>query len=89
MQGVCYGACEVIHDIVSTELQYVKLGRFAMPQTCENWLCLANGYVYHACQTHGIYQVLPNSTDFHRFRSSQGALKGSFEIQSVRQYDLE
>ena len=35
-----------------------------MPSTCENWLCLVNSCIYHACQTHDIYQVLPYSVDF-------------------------
>ena len=35
-----------------------------MPETCENGLGLVNIYVYHACQTHEIYQVLPYSLDF-------------------------
>ena len=49
-----------------------------MPQTCENWLDLANSCVYCACQTCEIYHVLPNSVDF--------KADGSFEIQWVRQY---
>ena len=35
-----------------------------MPETNENWLGLVNNYIYYACQTSEIYQVLPNSVDF-------------------------
>ena len=51
-----------------------------MPQTCENWLCLVKCYIYNACQTHEIYQVLPNSVDF--------KLQGSVDIHWVRRYLL-
>ena len=34
-----------------------------MPKNCDNWLGLVNSYVYYACQTHEIYQVLPYSVD--------------------------
>ena len=30
----------------------------------ENWLCLANSYIYNSHQTHEIFQVLPYSVDF-------------------------
>ena len=35
-----------------------------MPKTWENWLGLENSYIYHACQTHEIYQVPLYSVDF-------------------------
>ena len=35
-----------------------------MPETCENWLGVVNNYIYYACQTSKIYQVLPYSVDF-------------------------
>ena len=41
-----------------------KLGQFAMPKTCEKWFGHVNSYVYCACQTHEIYQVLPYSMEF-------------------------
>ena len=28
-----------------------------MAETCENWLGLVKSCIYHACQTHEIYQV--------------------------------
>ena len=40
------------------ESQCGKLGQFAMPDTCENWLGLVNSYVYHAHQTPEIYRLL-------------------------------
>ena len=45
-------------------MQYWKLGQFAMPETCENWLCPVNGCIYYAHQTCEIYQVLPYLMDF-------------------------
>ena len=50
-----------------------------MHETCENWLCRVNSYVYYACQTREMYQVLTYSMDFK-------ALPGSFETHWVRQY---
>ena len=41
-----------------------KLGRFAMPETCENWLGLVNSCVYYARQTCEIFQVLRYAVDF-------------------------
>ena len=35
-----------------------------MLETCENWLSIVNRCIYHAYQTHEIYQVLPYSVDF-------------------------
>ena len=35
-----------------------------MPETCENWLHLANSCIYYIHQTHKIYQVLYYSVDF-------------------------
>ena len=46
-----------------------KLG-FAMPETCENWLCLVNSCIYYVYQTCEIYQVLPYS-------KLQGSLKSN------------
>ena len=43
-----------------------KSGQFAMPETCENWLCLVNSHIYCVCQTYEIYQILPYS--IHRVR---------------------
>ena len=37
-----------------------KLGQFAMPGTCENWLCLVNSCIYYAHQTLDIYQAQRN-----------------------------
>ena len=42
----------------------LKLGQFAMPETCDNWLGLVKSYVYYAHQTYEIYQALPYSVDF-------------------------
>ena len=36
----------------------LKIGQFAMPETCENWLGLVNSCVYNSRQTREIYQVL-------------------------------
>ena len=48
-----------------------------MPETCENWLGVVKSYIYYACQTHEIYQILPPySVDF----------KAPGEIHWVRQY---
>ena len=46
-----------------TSWQRYKLGKFAMPETYENWLGLVNSCVHYACQTHEIYQVLTYSVD--------------------------
>ena len=35
-----------------------------MPKTFENWLGFVNSYIYHARQTHEVYQVLPYAVDF-------------------------
>ena len=35
-----------------------------MPDANENWLSLENSYVYSACQTCQIYQVLSYSVEF-------------------------
>ena len=42
----------------------VNLGQFGVPDTCENWLGLANSCAYYAWQPHEIYQVLSYSVDF-------------------------
>ena len=42
----------------------LKFGQFPVPETCENWLGLVNSCVYHACQTHEIYEILPYWVDF-------------------------
>ena len=44
--------------------QCQKLGQFAMPEPCKNWLALANSCIYYARQTFEIYLVLPYSVDF-------------------------
>ena len=54
------------------------LGQFGMPETCENWLGVANSCVYYAPQSHKIYQVLSYPVDF--------KLPESFEIHGVKQY---
>ena len=41
-----------------------KIGQFAMSRTCEKLLGFVNSYVYYACQTREIYQVLPYTVDF-------------------------
>ena len=35
-----------------------------MSKTCQNWLGLVNNYIYYACHTYEIYQVLSCSVDF-------------------------
>ena len=35
-----------------------------MPKIFENWLGLANSFVYYVCKTHEIYQLLPYSVGF-------------------------
>ena len=42
----------------------LKIGTFAMLETCENWLGLVNSCVYYTHQICEIYQVLPYSVDF-------------------------
>ena len=44
---------------MNPENAVLKLGQFAMPETCEDWLGLLNICIYYAWQTHEIYQVLP------------------------------
>ena len=53
-----------------------------MPETCENWLGLANSCVYYVRQTHEIYQVLLCSEDF-KAPPPPPAPPGSFEIHWV------
>ena len=53
-----------VPSVMQTYLAVLKLGQFAIPKTCENWLGLVNSYIYYACQTCEMYQVLPYSLDF-------------------------
>ena len=42
-----------------------------MSETCDNWFGFVNSYVYYACQTREIYQVLPYSMDFKVWKSNE------------------
>ena len=45
-------------------ISVLKIGQFAIPETCENWLGLVNNLIYFAYRTHEVYLVLPYSVDF-------------------------
>ena len=42
---------------------YIAVLKFAMPETCENWLGRVNNSFHYVYQTHEIYQVLPYLVD--------------------------
>ena len=46
----------------------LKLGQFAMPESCENWSNIVNSLIYYAGQAREIYQLLPYSVDFKAHR---------------------
>ena len=50
--------------LATQKAAYRKSGKFAMPETCENWLDHVNNCVYYARQTREIYHVLPNLSYF-------------------------
>ena len=58
------------------QYQWLKLGHFAMPDTCERWPGIVNRYVYYGRQTWEIYQVL--------LTQWISKLPGSFEIHCLR-----
>ena len=60
-------------------LQWLNLGKFAMPETCENWPSLVNSCIYYACQTHRIHQVLPYSVELWNPLSKTLLSKCSFQ----------
>ena len=55
---------DVLGGYINNKMQCKKLGQFAMPETCENWLGLLNSCVWYAHHTCEIYQVLAYSVDF-------------------------
>ena len=49
---------------VAFAIAVLKLGQYAMPETCENLRGLVKSCVYYDRQSSEIYQVLPYSMDF-------------------------
>ena len=51
-------------DIRMYPITVLKLGQFAMSDTCEKWFGLVNSCAYYALQAREINQVLPYLVDF-------------------------